>query len=385
MTVTDEITFVTARKVIGRPHISWAEGTRFAVPSELAQQWRREGWLDGGMHLTIEQNGPLIPSEWAEWLRIRNAFTDKKPISSCLPFSYQRIPPAARRLFAGLVARAKRPFSYRWASFPGWPLDLSVDFLHDLSSVEAENTAALTPTPVLLTHDIDSEEGFQNLTDHFLDIEESFGARSTNFIVPCAWPINFSLLEDVIRRGHHIGIHGYDHSNVTPFAAEKDRTWRLAAARHLIKRFNVMGYRSPSLLRTRPLLRDLSSRYGFDSSIPTSGGMFPTPNNGCASARPFEIDGIMALPLTLPRDGSLRFMGYSSKYILRLWMHLAHGISRARGIVVLLTHCENGFSGNPAMRSVYGRFLKHISESDRFEWATSEMLYRCFIDGRQRG
>ena len=63
--------------------------------------------------------------------------------------------------------------------------------------------------------------------------------------------------------------------------------------------------------RTRALLRDLSGRYRYDTSIPTSGGLFPVPNNGCASARPFATEGMLELPLSMPRDGSLRFLGYS--------------------------------------------------------------------------
>jgi peptidoglycan/xylan/chitin deacetylase (PgdA/CDA1 family) len=53
----------------------------------------------------------------------------------------------------------------------------------------------------------------------FLDIEETAGARSTSFVVPCAWPLDHGLLQQLHDRGHEIGVHGYDHANRTPFAA----------------------------------------------------------------------------------------------------------------------------------------------------------------------
>ena len=108
-------------------------------------------------------------------------------------------------------------------------------------------------------------------------------------------------------------------------------------------------------------LRDLASRYARDSSIPTSGGLFPVPNNGCASARPFMIEGIAEIPLSMPRDGSLRFLGYAPDDIARIWIECADLIARSGGTVVLLTHCERRFSGNDRMFTAYRRFLDHLA------------------------
>jgi hypothetical protein len=137
----------------------------------------------------------------------------------------------------------------------------------------------------------------------------------------------------------------------------------------LRERYGASGYRAPSLLRTPGLLRDLAEFYRYDSSIPTAGGLFPTPNNGCASARPFLVEGIAELPLSMPRDGSLRFLGYSPDQILKCWLDCARQIGRSGGVVVLLTHCERQFSGNPPMLAAYRRFLEFVAESDQFTWS----------------
>src|SRR5207245_10001194 len=177
------------------------------------------------------------------------------------------------------------------------------DVLDDLRDhAMRETPGRIGLTPVVLTHDIDSPEGLRNLVAQFLPLEEAVGARATSYSVPCGWPIDHELSDAIVARGHGVGVHGYDHSNTTPFAGDEERRRRLDAARPFVERYGVTGYRAPSLLRTRALLRDLGARYQYDSSIPTSGGLFPVPNNGCATARPFVVEGIVELPVTLPRD-----------------------------------------------------------------------------------
>jgi len=238
---------------------------------------------------------------------------------------------------------------------------------------------AAGPTPVLLTHDLDSPEGLANLVGRFLAEEEAVGARSTSYVVPCAWPLEYTLLDETTARGHELGIHGYNHSNQTPYLPPEVRQERLRAALPLAQRYRMIGYRAPSLVRTRELLRDLVPHYRYDSSIPTSGGLFPVPNNGCASARPFRAEGIVELPVSLPRDGTLRFLGMGAEEILATWIDCADKIARSGGVVVLLTHCEERFSGGRGMLDAYRRFLRWVADSGRFAWSTPARVLDAYL------
>jgi peptidoglycan/xylan/chitin deacetylase (PgdA/CDA1 family) len=274
-----------------------------------------------------------------------------------------------RAAAAAVVGRWQRGRDNVWAAFPGWPLDLSADFLADIAD-DSDTSGPRSTTPVVVSHDLDSAEGLRLLVERFLPLEEAVGARSVNFVVPCAWPLDHALLGEVKDRGHDVGVHGFDHANRTPFAEDAERKRRLDGAADFARRYDVAGYRAPSLLRTRALLRDLSTRYRYDSSIPTSGGLFPVPNSGCASARPFSIEGITELPVTMPRDGSLRFLGYTVSEIVELWTRCAERIADSGGIVMILTHCERRFSGNPEMLEAYRRFLTFIAERPgTFRWS----------------
>ena len=358
--------------------VAWARGMQVSMTQSTLERTGLTRHLDSKGNLNVPPE--ILPIDYGEVqnLRSRAAFTDQKPLSSRLPISYHKVPAPLRRLVASVIGHWQRRRPERWASFPKWPLDLSADFLSDLKGSEP-SPFQTGPTPVLLSHDLDSPEGLENVVRKFLALEEKAGARSSNYIVPCGWSIDHGLLKELKERGHEVEIHGYDHANRTTFCESRQQRERLEGARQLIQRYSIMGYRSPSLLRTRSLLKALGEFYRYDSSIPTSGGLFPIPNNGCSSARPFQIEGISEIPITLPRDGSLKALVYSPEESLEFWIRCGGKISRSGGVVVLLTHCESRFSGNSRAIDAYRRFLEHVSASARYVWSTpGEVLERAF-------
>lgn len=343
--------------------VDWALGQSFSLPVALRELLTERA---------PRESLAALASSVAPALRARAMYTEVKPASSRLPFSYRLVPGPLRRAIASVVGRWQRSQQHRWARFPGWPIDLSADFASDLAGLPRTVPGGLTP--VVLSHDLDSPEGLRNLVERFLSIEETVGGRSVNFVIPFGGPLDHALIGEVQSRGHEIGIHGFDHSNRTPFVPAEERRARLDAARPLIERYGVVGYRAPSLVRTRALIADLRRLYRYDSSIPTSGGPFPVPNNGCASARPFPLCGFWEIPVSMPRDGTLRFLGHTPGEISRIWRDCAERIARSGGVVVLLTHCERGFSGNEAMLSAYRQLVEDLAADGRYEFTTMSAL-----------
>jgi hypothetical protein len=76
----------------------------------------------------------------------------------------------------------------------------------------------------------------------------------------------------------------------------------------------------------------------------------------------------------MPRDGSLRFLGHSPLEILVLWRECAARIAASGGVVFLLTHCEEGFSGNAPMLEIYKAFMTEIGEDERFIFMKPDAL-----------
>jgi peptidoglycan/xylan/chitin deacetylase (PgdA/CDA1 family) len=377
VSAADGLVPVRVVSVGGRPRAAWAEGLDVHLPSALVGRAEWQNAVSSSRELRVPKGPSPVTDADVVQVRERRAFIETPPASARLPVSYQLVPGSVRAVVGSLIGRWNRRRADQWGEFPRWPVDLSADFLSDLSdnpTQDSRNTDG-RPAPVIVTHDIDSPEGLSNLVSLFLPMEEAAGARSTNYVVPCAWRVDDRLIGEVTTRGHRIGVHGYDHSNRTPFMPTADRVRRLDATRAFADRYGATGYRAPSLLRTRALFRDLAPRFRYDSSIPTSGGLFPSPNNGCASARPFTVEQVTELPVSLPRDGMLRFLGYTPRDILRLWIESADLIARAGGVLVLLTHCERRFSGNPPMLDAYRAFLDHVGRHpDRFMFSTPERV-----------
>src|SRR4030095_16933464 len=113
------------------PHLAWAEGERVSLPGDLLEVTRLSRLVTAGGTLDIPQS-VVVPGGAAASIRDRAAFTDTPPASSRLPVSYQLVPGWARALIANALGRWQRRSVRRWAAFPGFPLDLSADFIADL-------------------------------------------------------------------------------------------------------------------------------------------------------------------------------------------------------------------------------------------------------------
>lgn len=354
------------------PELAWAVGRRFAVPASVGQALAPHLASDGELSIPVREK--LADLRCAVDLRLHAAFTPRPPRFARLPFSAHRLPVWIRTFGASWLARRGRKRLERSGAFPRWPIDLSADFLSDLMGRVPSHRATGGPTPVLLTHDLDTGAGVASCLRDFLPVEEERGARSLNFVVGNEWPLDHAALHELRRRGHCLGIHGYDHSYRTSWLDPPVRRRRLEEMRPLMERYQIRGYRSPTLLRTRGLIEDLASSYDFDSSIPTAGGLIPVPDNGCTTARPFDLLGLREIPISMPMDAALTFHGHSPGEMFDIWRECADHIAASGGVVVLLTHCEERFSGNPVMLDLYRRLLDWMAASGRFVWTSAAEL-----------
>ena len=212
MNTTNLATFVADAEALPEP-VKWAANLPVRIPELLAQAIK-------DAHASIDDAVHSYAMRAADDLRMRAAFTPNSPLSSRLPAHYHSVPGPLRRALAHIIGRLQRMRQASWARFPGWPIDLSADFASDLAGLPS---ITFKRTPVLLSHDIDTPEGLNNLVRIFLPLEEAVGACSANYIVPCAWPLDDALVSEVKTRGHEVGVHGYDHGNRTPFCEDSER------------------------------------------------------------------------------------------------------------------------------------------------------------------
>jgi peptidoglycan/xylan/chitin deacetylase (PgdA/CDA1 family) len=336
----------------------------FYVPAQLLVEFNRKKsyqLITDGKRYSLNSAIPLEQFEQIlDELQTFKMYTQSVPMLSRLPWNYQIFPQPVRRLITIILKNVKT--SKNDSEFPSFPFDFSVDIIRYLYS---ENKKQNKTTTVRLTHDIDNLESLMNL-DKLLDVESKYGFKSTNFIVPCKWNLDYGYLDSIFSAGFEIGIHGYNHGNKTPFLPPALIHKRMKKTQWFTEKYKILGYRAPSLMRTEKLLNILSEYFKYDSSIPSSGGSIPYANSGCATSKKFKVGKIIEMPISMPRDASLMFNGYKPRQILKVWLDTSEVIHQLGGDIVLLTHSDVIYSGNEEMSKIYNELLSFYASDRRF-------------------
>lgn len=301
---------------------------------------------------------------------------ERRPLATYLPLPYHRVLPRPvrrpiRRLEA-LVRGGPRP-----GGFPEWPVTMSL--LHLMRLVPRggpqENWPGSRRFALVLTHDVESSAGIR-LADELAKVEADHGVRSTWFIAGRLAAEARNLADRLKAEGHEIGLHGVEHDMVFPFRSRSDMEKRLESCRHFIDDYGIRGFRSPALLKSDLMYEVLGEWFAYDSSAVDTGRLSPhTRPTGCCSVFPFRRGKLIVVPITLPLDSSLLFLGYGLGDMPGLWNAKATFIRAARAPAVLATHPEPHFSGSSAGLAAYAAFLESTSQlGPRWDATLAELV-----------
>jgi peptidoglycan/xylan/chitin deacetylase (PgdA/CDA1 family) len=281
---------------------------------------------------------------------------------------YYRIRPAIPR---PVQMAARRVFSRAQgeAAFPAWPVERS---LHDLYDLFLELVAELArqsvpyiapwPTPstwaLVLTHDVETKEGYDNL-DRLRDIEESLGVRSSWNFVAGRYRVDDSVVRELISAGHEVGVHGLYHDG-RDLESRSTLEKRLPEMTAYARRWAAVGFRSPALRRSIDLMPLL--RFDYDSSFPDTDPYGPD-GGGCCSWLPYMIEDLVELPVTVPQDHTLFEILHETDG--QVWHEKTRYLRERGGMAVVITHPE--YMGDASARRLYADFLETFA-SDPNAW-----------------
>lgn len=247
----------------------------------------------------------------------------------------------------------------------GSSVSLKEDFIDDtmvkivLSSEENEHLLrGLYPSPytscVVLTHDVDTHEGFQNIPRIF-ETEQRLGLRSSWNIVPYKYKIDRGVIDLLRSNGHEIGIHGYNHDGLLYFSRKMFEE-RVPLINRAIREYEAVGFRSPMVHRDLEWLQDLDIEY--DTSCFDYDPYQPFPG-GTGSIWPFVAGKFVELPYTMPQDHTLF-------YVLRqkgigIWTRKAKWLQENNGVILTLTHPD--YLNTRSHLKCYEDLLKFLKEA----------------------
>ncbi|HBE72105.1 MAG TPA: hypothetical protein DDW52_28545 [Planctomycetaceae bacterium] len=202
--------------------------------------------------------------------------------------------------------------------------------------LEADNTSVLHPWPrpyqhtLVLTHDVETADGFARI-DRLARLEEHSGVRSTWFVIPHKYPIDWGLLTDLRDRGHEIGVHGYNHDGRL-FASRRRFDSRTPLINKSIQEFSATGFRSPMVHRQLDWMQAIDMQYDascFDVDP------FQAMPGGVGGIWPFHVGRFVEIPYTMPQDHTLIRLGALDKNI---WLKKMAQNRLLRGASTLITH-----------------------------------------------
>lgn len=328
----------------GEP-LAWAEvqGRRLTLASAHG----------GAVHLHLDW------ATWREYILAEHYRSLSRPLFTRLPLHYHRIPGRLRRAAAALLLARGGPQALPRRVFPAFPIEQGLEALVHAARLEPP-PAPPRPLPrIILTHDIDTAAGFDHVPA-MAEAEQRHGFRSLWNVVACAGPLRHDLLQALHDRGFEIGLHGYNHDNKLIFLSERAMRARLDACRPLIERYRIRSFRSPSWLRSPVLYRVLKDYVSFDYSALDTDICCSAGVGGCLWTRPFQRHGLTHVPATIPFELPLLF-GYTPGQLLDFWRPKLDWLDACGGHVVVNTHPDPHYSGNPAMIEAYSELLTDLA------------------------
>lgn len=275
-------------------------------------------------------------------------------IRQCLPFQVRR--------------QLQRIYFQDWKQvpFPVWPVDFTVDTLHEELLRLAMEASGIRKLPfiwfwpegsrncLILTHDVETSLG-RDFTFKLMDLDDSFGFKASYQIVPeSRYKVSDEYVAAIRARGCEFNIHDLNHDgHLYTERNEFDR--RAQEINNYVRRYRSAGFRAGAMYR-RQAWYD-AFEFSYDMSVPNVAHLEPV-RGGCCTILPYFIGRILEIPLTTVQDYSLFHI--LNEYSIDLWKQQVAQIQERNGLMSFLTHPD--YLIDDRARKTYVALLSHLRE-----------------------
>lgn len=266
----------------------------------------------------------------------------------------------ARRYFQKLALSG-----WKRRRFPRWPVDQSVDQLHEmfLMAIMERKTVRHVPfiwfwpkgydSCALVTHDVETKTGL-DFCPVLMDIDESHGIRSAFQLIPeHRYVLTSEHLARFHTRGFETNVHDLNHDGHL-FRDMKTFRRRVERINEYGRKFGALGFRSGALYRNEDWYDLLEFEY--DMSVPNVAHLDPQ-HGGCCTIFPYFIGNILELPVTAIQDYSLFHV--VGTYSTDLWRTQLNYIASHHGLINVIIHPD--YVIEERARHAYSELLAFLS------------------------
>jgi hypothetical protein len=250
--------------------------------------------------------------------------------------------------------------------FPAWPVDFTVDNLHEeilrlsMKAAHVEKVPFIwywpdgAPNCLILTHDVETTAG-RDFSPQLMDLDESFGLKGSFQVIPeKRYQVPDGFVQEIRNRGFEFNIHDLNHDGRL-YQQREEFLRRATKINQYARRYDAHGFRAGSMYR----MLDWYDAYEFsyDMSV-TNVAHFEPKRGGCCTVFPFFIGKILELPLTTSQDYSIFHI--LNDYSIDLWKKQLKRVRQRNGLMTLLIHPDYVISHRA--RSVYESLLGYVRE-----------------------
>lgn len=270
-------------------------------------------------------------------------------------------------LTVSLRRHLQRFFLRDWTShtFPRWPVDRTVDVLHEALLLQAMKVKGVERVPfiwfwpeghsscALMTHDVETETGLR-FCGSLMDLDDEAGIKASfQFIPEQRYTVSPAALQGVRDRGFEINIHDLNHDGHL-FRDRKTFLRRAQRINDYGASFQARGFRAGALYRNQEWFDALN--FSYEMSVPNVGHLDPQ-HGGCCTLFPYFIGKILELPVTTVQDYSLFHV--LSTYSLDLWCRQMSEIVNHHGLISVIAHPD--YLIEERARQSYKSLLSHLN------------------------
>jgi hypothetical protein len=270
------------------------------------------------------------------------------------------LPPLVRRQFQRLYFRG-----WRELPFPSWPVDFTVDTLHEQVlrlSMKAMGIQQLpfiwfwpdgAPSCLVMTHDVETSVGV-DFTSSLMDIDDSYQFKASFQVIPAGrYEIQADYIQEIRRRGFEVNVHDLRHDG-TLFQDHAQFLSQASKINEHVRSFQTHGFRAGAMYRNQDWFDAFD--FSYDMSVPNVAHLEPQ-RGGCCTVMPYRIGNTLELPLTMTQDYSLFHM--LGDYSIDLWKRECDQILRRNGLISFIVHPD--YVIEKRARKVYLELLAYLS------------------------
>jgi hypothetical protein len=251
-------------------------------------------------------------------------------------------------------------------SFPAWPVDTTVERIHQKLLALSLKAQGLERIPfiwfwpegfsscAIMTHDVEGESG-RDFCHDLIDLDESFGMRSSFQVVPeNRYSVPKSFLDSIRIRGFEVNVHDLKHDGRL-YADHAEFLRRAKRINNYAREYGAEGFRSGILYRNADWYD--AFEFSYDMSIPNVAHLDPQ-LGGCCTVMPYFIGNIVELPVTCTQDYTLfHILG---DYSTDLWKEQIALVRDHHGLINFIVHPD--YIMEQRAQDTYKTLLGHLAQ-----------------------